>query len=364
MPLFTCGHTVATVATLAGVVALAVAPTACSSKRGVSPDWLARGAPAVTCAGATPPELILEQALPIAITDDFQPSGLVLYDGHMLTVSDRHDDTIYEIIWSGGAGAGEAAAAHLDVATLRPFLQLRPPANGPRPNDLEGIALDATAATATAAHPAGALLLASEGRSRVLRVAPDGATAWITPPLDDIVRPLNMLRLNNAGLEGIVRLPNGRILLAAERDLRGLIELPAGGLRDAHDLAAMQAWAMPDSICTPPPGRGNDFADLAIWDNQIFALERNCHVVMRIERTPTAWVERAGWSYTRTENDPRFAYADRAFGVAEGLALDDQHVFIVMDNNHDHLAADPKDRRPRLFVFRHPPCRHDMMSAC
>jgi len=110
-------------------------------------------------------------------------------------------------------------------ATLRPFLRLRPPENGPRPTDLEGIAL-------ADAHPGGALLLASEGRSRVLRVEPDGATSWITPALDEIVRPLKMLRINNAGLEGIARLPNGRILVAAERELRGLIELPAAGLRD------------------------------------------------------------------------------------------------------------------------------------
>jgi len=344
MPLFNRARSVATAVAMATVVVSAGASVACSSNRGASAEWLARGAPAVTCAGTTPPELELVQALPIAITDDFQPSGLVFYDGHMLTVSDRHDDAIYEIVRA-------PPDARADVATLRLFLQLHPPANGPRPKDLEGIALD----TETGNGPtAGALLLASEGRSRVLRVEPDGATAWITPPLDDIGRPLGMLRLDNAGLEGIARLPNGRILVAAERDLRGLIELPASGLRDEHDRAGVQAWAMPDSICTPPPGRGNDFADLAIWNGQVFALERNCHVVMRIERTATDWVERGGWSYARTENDPRFAYHDRAFGVAEGLALDDRHVYIVMDNNHDRLASDPSDRRPRLFVFQRP----------
>jgi hypothetical protein len=344
MPLATRARSAAaTAATLAAVVALSAAGGACSSKRGVSAEWLARGGPPVTCAGATPPELVLEQALPIAITDDFQPSGLVLYDGRILTVSDRHDDAIYEIV------RGPAAAP----ATLRPFVHLRPPANGPRPTDLEGIALDALP-DATKDHSGVALLLASEGRSRVLRVEPDGATSWITPALEEIARPLGMLRLDNAGLEGIARLPNGRILLAAERELRGLIELPASGLRDEHDRAGVQAWAMPGSICAPPPGRGNDFADLALWNDQVFALARNSHVVMRIERTATAWIERDAWSYARTENDPRFAYHDRAFGVAEGLAVDDQHVFIVMDNNHDYLAADESDRRPRLFVFQHP----------
>jgi hypothetical protein len=337
---FNRGRFIAAAATIA--MALAGAGGACSSKRGASPDWLARGGPPVTCAGATPPELQLEQALPIAITDDFQPSGLVLYDGHMLTVSDRHDDAIYEILWNGAAAG---------VASLRPFLQLRPPPNGPRPTDLEGIALDAADGKGRPGEP---LLLASEGRSRVLRVQASGTTVWLTPGLDEIGRPLGMLRLNNAGLEGLARLPNGRILVAAERDLRGLMELPAGGMRDENDRTGVEAWAMPDSICTPPPGRGNDFADLAVWNGQVFALERNCHVVMRIERTATEWAERGGWSYARTENDPRFAYQNRAFGVAEGLAIDDHHVFIVTDNNHDHLAADANDRRPRLFVFRHP----------
>lgn len=342
MPLVDWARFAATAATVAGVVAVVAAGGACSPKRGASAEWLARGGPPVLCAGAPPPELVLEQALPIAITDDFQPSGLVFYDGHMLTVSDRHDDAIYEIVRDAGA----------DVATLRPFLRLRPPQDGPRPTDLEGIALDPSDR-----RTRGALLLASEGRSRVLLVQPDGATAWITPPLDELVRPLGILQVDNAGLEGIVGLPNGRILLAAERDRRGLIEMPAGGLHDERDHRHpdFQAWAMPDSICTPPPGRGNDFADLALWNGQVFALERNCHVVMRIERTATEWVERGGWSYARTENDPRFAYHDRRFGVAEGLAIDDRHVFIVMDNNHDHLAADAGDRRPRLFVFRRPP---------
>ena len=336
IPLHSVSRLRRSLAVRACALALLVACGACA-KRGAHAEWLARGGPPVTCAGTTPPELVLERALPIAITDDFQPSGLALLDGRLLTVSDRHDDAVYEIVPGS------------DVATLRPFVRMQPPDNGSRPTDLEGVVVDGSDG-----HGGAALLLASEGRSRVLRVEPSGATHWLTPSLDEIGRPLGMLRINNAGLEGLARLPNGRILVAAERDVRGLIELPPAGLRNEHDRGDVQAWAMPGSICTPPPGRGNDFADLAVWNGQVFALERNCHVVMRIERTATAWVERGGWSYARTENAPRFAYHDRAFGVAEGLAIDDRHVFIVMDNNHDHLAADANDRRPRLFVFAHP----------
>jgi hypothetical protein len=302
------------------------------------------GAPSV-CAGATPPELVLERAPAIAVDDDFQPSGLALHRGHLLTVSDRHNDAVYEIVLAEHVAPDLAPdlAPHEDVATLRPFVRLASPVGGPPPSDLEGIAADDD----------GVLWLASEGRSRVLRVASDGATAWVTPSLDDVGRKVGLLRFPNAGLEGIARLPNGRILLAAERDQRGLIELSPSPA-DSGSAAGVRVWALPGSICTPPPGRDNDFADLTVWAGQIYALERNAHVVMRIERTADAWVERGGWSYARTENDPRFAYQDRAFGVAEGLAIDDAHVYIVLDNNHDRRQLDARDRRPRLFVFRHP----------
>src|ERR1041384_6789800 len=111
---------------------------------------------------------------------------------------------------------------------------------------------------------------------------------------------------------------------------------------------------MPASRCPPIPGRDADFADLTVWRARVFALARNAHVVMHLEPGPAGWTEGGAWSYALTENAPRFAYRDRAFGVAEGLAIDDEHVFIVCYNNRDERDTQPGDRRPLLFVFRNP----------
>ena len=65
-------------------------------------------------------------------------------------------------------------------------------------------------------------------------------------------------------------------------------------------------------------------------------------------------VERECWSFSKIENDKRFRYSDMTFGHAEGLCMDSEHVYIVVDNNGDALETDPSDKRPRLFIFKLP----------
>jgi uncharacterized protein YjiK len=274
-----------------------------------------------------PIELRLERALPIEINDDFQPSGLAFRGERLLTVSDKHDSAVHEII------LGETSA------TLRTFVAFAPPAEGSEPLDFEGIAADAD----------GALLLASEARYRALRVDLGGGATWLTPSLEGIGHAAGLFRKYNANLEGIARLADGRLLLAAEREPRGLIELPANG-----DLSSARVWAMPESIYAVPSGRDTDFSDLAVDGRRTYVLERNSHLVVRIERIAERWEEREAWSYATTENDPRFAYRGSPYGVVEGLAIDRDHVYLVTDNNRLPRAADPNDRRPQLFVFAKP----------
>jgi hypothetical protein len=149
-------------------------------------------------------------------------------------------------------------------------------------------------------------------------------------------------------LEGITALPDGRLLLAAEREPRGLIELPRGG-GNVDGLA----WPMPDCAFGVPLGRATDFADLTWYSGSAYALERNLNLIARLERNPSGWEEREAWSYERTENDPRYVYEDRRYGMGEGLAIDDEHVYVVLDNNRRRRAA-VEDTRPLLFIFRRP----------
>jgi hypothetical protein len=272
--------------------------------------------------GAAPVELTLERALPIEGARGLEPSGLLMSGGKLLMVSDKHDDAIFVL------------SLGTDVAVARPFVTIVPPS--PAPLDLEGLA----------AGPNGSWLLASEAQYRVLQVTPDGQSRFLTPSLRELGARAGLFQKPNAGLEGIV-MRDGALLLAAEREPRGLLESDLS-------IERWQTFAMPSSACPAPPPRSNDFADLSVDGARTFALVRNAHLIVELQKRDGAWHEAAAHSYGRTENDPRFAYADRRFGLAEGLAFDSAHVYVALDNNADRRAAAASDRRPLLFVFRRP----------
>jgi hypothetical protein len=287
---------------------------------------------------AAPAKLELVTALPLESQGNFQPSGLLWHDGRLLTVSDKHDSAVFEIELGSSS------------VTLRPFLTFTPPSDDPAPLDYEGLTVDTD----------GSFLVVSESRFRILHLALEGGlgpaaphaarASWCSPSLEDRGRAVGCFQLPNASFEGITRLPAGGLLLAAERQPRGLIELDVD-----RAVGSARAWAMPESAYPLPVGRSPDFADLAILGGQVYALLRNAHLLVQLRRTALGWEEGEAWSYAAAENDDRFAYADRTFGMAEGLAFGEDKVFIILDNNGVARATSPEDRRPLLFVFERPP---------
>lgn len=264
---------------------------------------------------------MLERALPI--DGELEPSGLLLDAGKLLMVADKHDAAIFELRLGN------------ERATAEPFLKLAP--IEPSPLDLEGLARDGD----------GAWLLASEAQHRVLRATADGSTSWATPSLESEGARAGLFAKRGAGLEGITRLPDGALLLAAEREPRGLLE-------SNPSRNEWHAQAMARSRCPAPQARANDWADLTVWQGRVFALARNAHRVVELKKEGGVWQEGPAWSYAHAENDPRFAYEDRRFGLGEGLAIDDRYVYVVLDNNRTARAAAPQDQRALLFVFRRP----------
>ena len=103
-----------------------------------------------------------------------------------------------------------------------------------------------------------------------------------------------------------------------------------------------------------PTGRTPDFSDLATYGNELFALIRSAHLIVGMKRGATGWAEGEAWSFAATENDDRFGYLDRRYGVAEGLALDGNLVYLVFDNNGNGRSQAPEDVRPQLLVFARP----------
>lgn len=75
---------------------------------------------------------------------------------------------------------------------------------------------------------------------------------------------------------------------------------------------------------------------------------------MRLTRSGHSWREGAAFSCAAAENARQPAYQTRVYGLAQGLAVSDDEVFMVLDNNGDARAGDPDDHRPTLMVFARP----------
>ncbi len=280
-------------------------------------------------APTTTPRLValeLVRALPIERWDNFQPSGLLWQGGKLLTVSDKHDGHVFELLIERHQ---VRVREHQSISGLDDTDGL----------DLEGMCSDG----------AGGLLLVSEEQTRILRVGSDASARWYSPPLKALGARAGLFQLANATLEGVAHLSDGRLVIAAERSERGLLELAPGG-----DFEQAQVWSLPTTLFHLPAGRTPDFSDLTTHGDALFALIRNGHLVVRLRRDATGWQEHEAWSFEQSENDPRYAYVHRRYGMAEGLAVDEHFVYVVLDNNGDARVANPRDSRPQLLIFRRP----------
>lgn len=299
------------------LTALLVAFTGCKKAPALT-EPLAQCAPGVPA----PVELELERALPVEGGADFQASGLFLSSGRLLIVSDKHDDAVFEL------------SLQRDNAVARRFLEFQAP--GGKALDLEGIA----------GGEDGSLLLASEAQFRLLAVSPSGQATWFTASLEEVGQREGLFQKRNAGLEGVARLDR-QVVVAAEREPRGLLEAADGS-------GPVVAYRLPSAACPGPRGRTDDMTDLSVSEGDLYALQRNAHLVVRLTRVDGRFREAGRWSYARAENDRRYRYRDRTFGLAEGLALDEQHVYVVLDNNGEPRESGRDDRRGMLFVFKRP----------
>ena len=300
------------------LAALLVAFTGCKKAPPLA-EALVQCAPGVPA----PLELELEQALPVEGGANFQPSGLYLSSGRLLVVSDKHDDAVFEL------------RLERDRAVARPFLRFQAP--GGEVLDLEGIT----------GGPDGSLLLASEAQFRVLAVSASGQATWFTSSLEKFGQSAGLFQKRNAGFEGVARVGK-QVVIAAEREPRGLLEVADGSG------APIVAYRLPSAVCAGPRGRTDDLTDLSVSEGELYSLQRSAHLVVRMTRSDGRFREAEHWSYARAENHPRYRYRDRTYGLAEGLALDESHVYVALDNNDDARESGKDDRRGMLFVFKRP----------
>lgn len=279
---------------------------------------------------AEPKQLKLVRAWSVEGPGHFQPSGLALRGDDLFTVSDRHQDTVFQLDLERKIARAESAVRFTGPVPYPEFGVL----------DLEGIA----------AAPDGGFFLAAELGFAVLHVPKGGGTAsWVTPNLRTVGESVGLFATRDAYVEGLAVLGDGHFLVAAERQPRGIIEV-FGGMKPTR-LAAQNL----DFTAQPWPDRKNalDFADLCVWRGRVFALARNQHLVVELVHEESGeWREADAWSYSDTEQASAFRYVDMAFGSGEGLAINDRLIYVMLDNNELAREGAPQDHRPWLFSFK------------
>lgn len=254
----------------------------------------------------------------------FDASGLArLPDGRWLVVNDKVPG-VFEIRFGGKPGR----AAVTPYAGTPPTL-FRPLESGrDLPWDLEGLAVDAS----------GALYVSEENSRWILRQPKPGA-------------PLERLAIDwtsasrwfsrtdrNASFEGVA-VGGGRIWVANERSTGRILEI---------DLRTLKVLG--DFRVAPPGVSAEDvhYTDLCWHRGQLWVLCRELRRVLQVD--PETRTVLASHSYFDIELDPRYAYRHLLpYGFFEGLAVDDDSIWLLVDNNGYPRRADPSDSRPQLF---------------
>ncbi|MFA6241438.1 MAG: esterase-like activity of phytase family protein [Candidatus Hydrogenedentales bacterium] len=273
------------------------------------------------------PELPLDAVYSVDASDGVEPSGLAFYKDELYCVSDKHDSCVYRIRMEN------------ERATLDPAISFELPNDGPEGlADFEGLCCDSD----------GNFYLASEKMFRVLRVPPDGkGTTWVTPDLRPAGAEAGLFRTEGAYVEGLARIDATHFVLCAERQPRGIVSVDL-----AQNPPTVQAVAVKTATIPPHGIRVPDFTDLCYHDGVLYALERNAEIISMVETKDGAVSVRPWRSFRDAVNRKDLRYADRRFGMAEGLAIHGDRVYVILDNNQDARADGANDKRPLLFVFR------------
>lgn len=283
---------------------------------------------------ATVPEEIVTplkavKVLPVEGPGNLQPSGLTVFNDTLFTVSDKHDDTIFRVQLTG------------DKAVLVPHVQFEPSELVTETVlDLEGITCDSE----------GNFYIVSESTFRILRVSADGEkVSWVSPSLQSDGEKVGLFQTRGAYLEGITLIAENQFVVCAERQPRGIIEVNANTTPPK-----VTAFKYTTTRAELPNDRHPDFTGLFLEDGILYALQRNAYVLCKLVKSQEGFEEADFWSYAAIVTREEFQYENMVFGRAEGLCMDKDYVYVILDNNGDARRAVPSDRRPLLLIMERP----------
>jgi hypothetical protein len=273
--------------------------------------------------------LELDKALPLDGPALVQPSGLAWDGKRLLMVCAVHDDDIY------------AVEPQADKAAFKEAIRIS------FPKDAKGLKM---AWRGIAADKGGDLYLASSQACRIMKVEKNGDAEWEGPSLLEAGSEKGLFAGENSGIEGVVPAGKGKFMIAAAREPRGILDLDLSGKGPV-----ITAWLADKTKLTLPAGRRKpDFADLAEDKGQIWALCANSDAICQVKWSGSEYIEGDHWSFGHVANDPKYKYAGLRMGLARGLAMDANSIYIALDNKGVGRQSDPADKRPLLLVFKRP----------
>ncbi|PCO07078.1 hypothetical protein AWR36_001215 [Microbulbifer flavimaris] len=281
-------------------------------------------------------------------------SGLSFCDGELLAVSDKRDDRLYRIRLPNRPDVRTAA---LDIRSQ--FQSPEAPDHESLVNRLAalvrpGAQMDFEGVTCDADHR----FVVSERHDRIARISAsetgDVQLNWLPFRWREAARFQGYLQVFNAGSEGITRSGTAErpeFWIALERQPRGLLRLK-GATEQAGQGADLEFRQLPPVAGLDFYGRAEDVTGLDIFRGGLYTLERNAFAVCRrsLQTLEASWCI----DYRAVEEAPIFVYADTRFGKAEGLAVSENGIYVVLDNNNVARAADPSDQRALLMHLAHP----------
>jgi hypothetical protein len=274
-------------------------------------------------------KLDLQQALPLDGPVLAQPSGLAWDGKNLLMVSGFHDDAIFKI------------ELQADKAVFSELVKIRLPkaARGGK-FSWRGVAADGK----------GDVYLASDADCRIMKVEPDGRAEWEGPGLLETGADKGLFSGANSGIEGIAIAGKRKFVVAASREPRGLLQVDLSGPKPAVKAILQEKSKLP----LPAGRRKPDFSDLTESNGKLWALSANADAICLLKWNGQEYAEGEYWTFGHVSNDAKYRYAGLKMGLARGLAMNAQSIYVVLDNKGVGRQVDSADKRPLLLIFKRP----------
>lgn len=258
----------------------------------------------------------------------FDASGLLLQkNGEMLTQRNNRDSLLYRIDYLADGKEAKLTALE-DCFTSKQLAVLEPKREA---FDCEGIAQDAK----------GRFYLCEERRRWIIRCDREaGKLERLQIDWGDAAEYFSMIE-SNASFEGIT-IGDGKLYVANERSTARIIVV------DLETLKVIEHFEVQPSRSS---FFGLHYSDLCWFDNKLWVLCRQHYVVLAVD--PKSHRVLAEFDYGNVESSLGYR-TGLPVGIMEGLAVNEDSIWLLTDNNGDARGREGNDIRPTLVRCARP----------